>query len=200
MGRFYRFARWLLRGVMPLIWNIKIDNVDGLSREGAYIISCNHIYWFDPLIVAYKSNRMVHFLGKKELFEKRFLKGVFSALGAISIERGEADIGAVKNVLKTLKGGEVMGIFPEGRRTAGEYYDEMHNGAAFFAIRTGCPIIPCGIAGRAKFRGRIQLIVGEPIAFEEYADRKASTDEIDEATRKLGEEIIRLSEKAKMMI
>lgn len=200
MTVFYRIARRFLRIVMPLIWNIRIENRQGLDHDGAYVISCNHIFWSDPLMVAYKGGRMIHFLGKKELFEKCFPRTLFNALGAVPIDRDNSDLKGVKTVLKLLKSGEVLGIFPEGTRTGGEFYKEMQEGAAFFALRAGCPIVPCGIAGSNRFRGKIQLCVGEPIKLEKYAGKKPDSEDMQEVTHALSEEIIKLSERAKSLL
>lgn len=200
MGRFYRLAKVVVNLLLPLVWRVRIENKERLTQEGAYIVSCNHIYWSDPVVIAYKSKRQIHFLGKRELFEGRFLRTVFGWLGAIPISRGETDIKAAKDVMKTLKKGGAVGIFPEGTRTGGEYYNQMHEGAAFFALRAGCPILPCGIAGSIKFRGRLQLCVGEPMETAMADGRKPEAEDIEQLTTRLGEEIIRLSERAKGML
>lgn len=200
MSKFYRFAWRVVRILLPLIWRLKVDHIERLNVEGAYIVSCNHIFWCDPVMVAVKSDRQIHFLGKNELFEKGLLRKVFTGLGAIPIHRGETDIRAVRNVLKALKQGKAVGVFPEGRRTGGKYIDEMHDGATFFALHGKCPIIPCGIAGSARFRGKFQLCVGEPMYFEEYRDKKVTSDDVEEATQQLSKRIHELAAQAGEML
>ena len=64
-------------------------------------------------------------------------------------------------------------MFPEGTRRSGPVVEDLFDGPAYVAARTGVPLVPVGIGGSdeampvgAKFirPHRIVLVVGEPIA------------------------------------
>jgi 1-acyl-sn-glycerol-3-phosphate acyltransferase len=71
-----------------------------------------------------------------------------------------------------LDAGEVLILFPEGERRSGPVIEDLHEGVAFLAARTGATVIPVGIGGSASVMPKgtriprprhIHLIVGEPI-------------------------------------
>ena len=79
-----------------------------------------------------------------------------------------------------LERGDVLILFPEGTRRAGPTIEDLHEGAAFLAARTGAPIVPIGIGGTAaampkgsKFVRpvKVHLVVGPPIAAPERSAR-----------------------------
>ena len=64
-------------------------------------------------------------------------------------------------------------MFPEGTRRSGPVIEDLHEGAAFLAARTGSAILPVGVGGTSASmpKGRkvprpvkVTLIVGDPIA------------------------------------
>jgi 1-acyl-sn-glycerol-3-phosphate acyltransferase len=71
-----------------------------------------------------------------------------------------------------IENGEPLVMFPEGTRRAGPAVEDLFDGPAYVAARTGVPLVPVGIGGSdkampvgAKFirPHRIVLVVGEPI-------------------------------------
>jgi 1-acyl-sn-glycerol-3-phosphate acyltransferase len=63
-------------------------------------------------------------------------------------------------------------MFPEGTRRSGPVVEDLFDGTAFVAARTGVPIVPVGIGGSeammpkgAKMlkRSKLVLLVGDPI-------------------------------------
>jgi 1-acyl-sn-glycerol-3-phosphate acyltransferase len=69
----------------------------------------------------------------------------------IPIDREGGDAG--ERALDTAAGardGELFGIYPEGTRSRDGRLYRGHTGPARLALRTGVPIIPIGIIGRAR--------------------------------------------------
>ncbi|MBE6639214.1 MAG: 1-acyl-sn-glycerol-3-phosphate acyltransferase [Ruminococcaceae bacterium] len=131
------------------IFRVKVEGGENLPDDGAYIVACNHICDADPVILAasVKNRRQIRFMAKKELFKVPLLAQLIKALGAFPIDRGGADVGALKHSLSLLKNGEVVGIFPQGTR-----YPKVHpvnskvrNGVGMLAKRSGAMILPACI-------------------------------------------------------
>ena len=97
----------------------------------------------------------------------------------------------MKRCIKVLKSGEVLGIFPEGTRKGLEKNGKAKNGAAYMAIKTGTPIIPCGIHGSFKPFSKVYINYGEPIDLSMY--KSQDKDKIDEATKLVMDEIVMLT-------
>ena len=71
-----------------------------------------------------------------------------------------------------LDAGEVLILFPEGERRFGPIVEDLHEGVAFLAARTGATVVPVGIGGSATVmpKGKliprprhVHVVVGDPI-------------------------------------
>lgn len=130
--------------------------------DGGCVLVANHTQWADPVLVgtALGNQYPLVAMAKKELFQIKLLGPLISALGAFPVDRGTADIGAIKTSLKAVKEGKKLLIFPEGgtRHKAG---DEAKVGAAMIAARTGAPIVPIYISENKKFRSKVYVVFGD---------------------------------------
>ena len=130
--------------------------------DGGCVLVANHTQWADPVLVgtALGNQYPLVAMAKKELFQIKLLGPLISALGAFPVDRGTADIGAIKTSLKAVKDGKKLLIFPEGgtKHKAG---DEAKVGAAMIAARTGAPIVPIYISENKKFRSKVYVVFGD---------------------------------------
>lgn len=130
--------------------------------DGGCVLVANHTQWADPVLVgtALGNQYPLVAMAKKELFQIKLLGPLISALGAFPVDRGTADIGAIKTSLKAIKEGKKLLIFPEGgtKHKAG---DEAKVGAAMIAARTGAPIVPIYISENKKFRSKVYVVFGD---------------------------------------
>ena len=171
-------ARFLLHPLRPLARavirrRVKVRVLDGekLPRRGGVIIACNHVGIADGPLLAIFGPRPVHALTKQEMF-KGFMNGFLLGAGQIPLDRFNADPLAVKRCLRVLRAGNVIGIFPEGARGAGEF-ERFHMGAAYLAMVTGAPVVPVvqfGTrepgAGSHSLPGKgvvVDMVFGDPI-------------------------------------
>ena len=140
------------------------DHVIGREKvpDGGCVLVANHTQWADPVLVgtALGNQYPLVAMAKKELFQIKLLGPLISALGAFPVDRGTADIGAIKTSLKAVKEGKKLLIFPEGgtKHKAG---DEAKVGAAMIAARTGAPIVPIYISENKKFRSKVYVVFGD---------------------------------------
>ncbi len=163
----------------PLLYRVHIRGQEHVPEGGA-ILSGNHVSYLDPMIMWVVAPRKVHFMAKAELFEEGFLSWLLPRLWTFPVKRGQADREAIATATDLLRSGELVGIFPEGtRRRDVEGVGEMHSGAAFLALRSGCPIVPFGIAGTqeampegARFPRfpKVAIVYGEPIYPEDFPE------------------------------
>ena len=80
--------------------------------DRAYIFVGNHLSLFDVAFPAVSTNRPVHFLAKKSLFEKGLMKKFVTKSECIPVNRDGTDVKAVMQAMKYLKMGECVVIFP----------------------------------------------------------------------------------------
>lgn len=150
-------------------------------KKGKCIVTANHRSNMDAIIVYLKANRKMHFLAKKELFEKKALGGFLKSLGCVSIDRQGTDISAMKTTLGLLKQDKTVAIFPQGTRTTSEDFD-IKNGVCMFAIKAKAPIVPMYIKKKPKLFCWNTIYIGEPYELDEFYDKKLTKEVLDEAS------------------
>jgi 1-acyl-sn-glycerol-3-phosphate acyltransferase len=104
---------------------------------------------FDVPIVVIASPRPVTFMAQAGLFRHPFWNRFFRELGGFPVKRGEHGGAALATATAVLEAGGILGMFAEGTRNFGRGTGAFLPGAAWLALRTGAPILPCAIAGTA---------------------------------------------------
>ena len=167
----YLFFKILLTPFFWLIFRPRVQGFKHLFRRGKAVLISNHVALKDPIMIAFVSPRIVHFMAKKELFEKplpRFL--LRWGFLTFPVNRKHADMVSLKQAMSLLDKGKVFGIFPEGRRSVTNELDAFEKGAAFLALRCNAPLIPLYADPNAPRRLRVRMIVGEPMDAKAIAE------------------------------
>ena len=131
---------------------------------------------------AVATNRAIHFMAKKSLFEKGLMKKFVTKCECIPVNRDGSDVRAVMLAMKYLKADESVCIFPEGTRNkSDEVFLPFKGGAAAISIKTKTPIVPMVQVKNKKIRflRRAHVYYGEPIEFTEYYDKRLTEDDIN---------------------
>ena len=182
---------WVSRVVVAVLtraWvRVRFDGRDRLPTSPA-IYCFNHLSWTDPfvLMAVLPFRPRLYFFGPKE--EDMGVGGrnrVMHWTGTtIPYKPGKNDLrDATRRVATALDAGGVVAIAGEGRIGAVETrLLPMSDGPAYFALRSGVPLVPIAINGTSwiRFGGRIRVRVGQPIAPTGRADR-ASVDALTAA-------------------
>lgn len=135
-------------------------------EDKSYVLVANHKSYLDPLVLSVLFPRKIRWMAKKELFETPVIKHIMKGVDAISVDRDSGDAKSTLQAMRVIKGGEVLGIFPEGTRVKTVDYKSAKSGTALLAARTGTDVIPVYIEGEYKpFRKR-RYIFREIIPFE----------------------------------
>ncbi len=157
--RLFRFCRPLVHVLYPFRV-IGLENIP----EGAALICPNHSNWSDPFIIAIALGleKRCHPLAKEETRSIPVFGKILEGVGAIFVNRGEADIEAYKSCIRVLKNGEKLLAFPEGTRVHGDEVKPVKTGVIRMAARTGAPIVPVYIPRDKKVFRRVDVVFGEP--------------------------------------
>jgi|GEM_PF-364395 len=159
------------------------------KKMGA-VLATNHYSNLDVILLDIKLRRKIRYLAKAELFRSKVGGFFIRQFGGIKITRGVADPAAIKESLRLLKQGKVLGVFPEGTRNKNsDELLEVHNGAVVLAARAGVPIIPAIIYRHPKVFRRNIIKVGRPFMVESEIPRKPTQEEVSAATVKLVREL-----------
>ena len=183
---------WLARLVASIVTRGYL-RVRLVGRErlppGAAIYCFNHMSWIDPfaLMAILPFRPRLWFFGPKE--EDMAVGGrnrVMSWTGTtIPYKPGKNDLlEATRRVAAVIESGGVVAIAGEGRIHVRESeLLPLSEGAAYFAMRSGVPLVPVAIHGTSWLRlgGRITVEIGEPVLTAGRPSREA----VGEATLRL---------------
>ena len=188
--------KWIVRGTIYLwckvYYRAEIIGLENIPKEGSVIFCGNHRSYLDPPLMVCTAKRDMRFLAKDELAKNPFLNFLGWAFEAIHVNRDEKDVTAIKESLKALKNGQCIGLFPEGTRNGLEKGEKVKDGVAFFAVRSGAKVVPCGIKGGTKENRKVTITYGKPLDYSQYKGSKDKED-LDKITEEIMENIIELS-------
>ena len=111
----WRFFRPLVRLILFFRFNYRCRTS---SIRGPYIVVCNHVTDWDPLLVGAAFRRQMYFLASEHIMRLGFVSRLLDWLvHPIVRQKGGSAAGAVKEMLRALKAGCSVAFFPEGNRS-----------------------------------------------------------------------------------
>ncbi len=185
----YRVIRKFMNGVLRLCFRVKVEGKENMPMTGGGIVALNHRSNWDVPMAGLSSPRKLGFMAKAEMFKSKLGNWFFSSLGAFPVQRGKGDIGAIKAALSRLKAGELVAMFPEGRRVKPGKKVQPKPGVVMLAVRAEVPVIPVHIKGTYKPFSRVTITFGAPIYYEEFYGEKLPVEELQELSNGLMETI-----------
>ncbi len=189
--------KWVVKGAIYLwckiYYRAEIKGLENIPKEGPLIFCGNHRTYLDPPLIEVTAKRDLRFLAKEELTKNPFLKFLGSVFEVILVKRDEKDVTAIKESLKTLKSGECIALFPEGTRNGLEKGQKVKDGVAFFAVRSGAKVVPCGIKGGTKGHRKVTITYGKPLDYSKYKGTK-DKEVLDNMTQEIMGNIMKLAQ------
>lgn len=184
--KLYKLLWVICRPAFDLLYPRKVTGVENVPTEGGFVLCINHCSALDPLFVASRLsiNQRMMFLGKKELHDNRILRPFLKWLGLIPVDRGHADLNAVRTCMQVLKEGAGLMIFPQGTRSRDNTPTPMLPGASMIALRGGVPVIPAYIDGPYRLFHRVDVRFGAPLDFSDLG-RRCDQATLENATARI---------------
>ncbi|CAL9377446.1 1-acyl-sn-glycerol-3-phosphate acyltransferase [Streptomyces sp. enrichment culture] len=194
-------------GLMYGLWKPRVLGAWRVPASGPVILAVNHAHNLDGPMLMGTAPRPVHFLIKKEAFAGPlgpFLEGI----GQLKVDRAAADRTAITGALDVLASGGVLGIFPEGTRGDGDFAS-LRAGLAYFAVRSGAPIVPVAVLGSGErrgrlikalppLRGRVDVVFGDAFEAGDGSGRR-TRKALDDATVRIQERLTAHLENARRL-
>jgi 1-acyl-sn-glycerol-3-phosphate acyltransferase len=165
----YWLTWWVARTAFAVFWRYRVVGAEHLPRRGAFILAANHRSNADPALLGCTPWRRNFFFAKRELFEHRLFGWYIRALGAFPVDRGSADLGAMRYAEQVLREGHVLIFFPEGTRSRSGDFLPAQPGLGMIALRARVPVVPAYVhnsveALRRKIPRRpVRTRIGPPI-------------------------------------
>ncbi len=146
---FYQLLKTILRPLIKLLWVREIKGLENLPAQGPVVVAANHNSYLDFFILGALLPRRVYFLAGEVFFKKWWWYPLVKLTGQIKVERynhsNKSQV--VEQAVNLLKEGKVVGIFPEGTRSATGQLGPAFSGVAKIAALGQAVIVPVGISG-----------------------------------------------------
>ena len=182
-----------IKGLTRMLCQVKGEPLGMVPASGPLILVCNHINFLEvPVMFTHLQPRPVTGFAKSETWDNPWLAPLFNLWGAIPLQRGEADIVALRKGLQALEQGHILTITPEGTRSRDGRLQQGHSGMISLAQHSRAPLLPLVYYGhevlldhlRRLKRVEFQIAVGQPFYLDfpqgkiTRSVRQAMTDEI----------------------
>ena len=141
----------IVKPFFDLMVNIEQEGLEHVPEEGAAILVGNHRSDMDPFIVASVIPRYISWIAAEYTRRIPIFKNLIRDTGVIPMDiNGNVSVSSIKQLMSVLRGGDLLGIFPEGHdyMVQNDFFAPMvrfHEGFATFAYRSKAPIVPFSI-------------------------------------------------------
>ncbi len=207
---YYKLFKHVLLGPgLKVIYHPWVEGSEYVPEHGGAILASNHLSFSDSVFLPLVLKRKVVFLGKSDYFTGKGVKGAatrafMQGVGTIPVHRGggKASEAALRTGMQVLGSGDLLGIYPEGTRSADGRLYRGKTGVARLAIEAGVPIIPVAMIGtdvaqpigqKLPSREDIGVRIGQPIHIRAYRGRQEDREALRELTDSVMNAIAALS-------
>lgn len=147
-----------------------------MIESGSLILAMNHQSYFDPPLAGICSKRAVYYLARKTLSSLPFFGPLLPDFNVIPIDRDGNDPSSLKTIIRLLRAGNGVVLFPEGTRSPDGNLQKARSGIGLIISKTKAPVLPMRVFGahEAFPKGshkihfnQITVVLGKPIYFSE---------------------------------
>lgn len=191
----YKTLKIIVGPIYRLLFNVRVRGKENIPKSGGVLLCPNHVSAIDVITIGVASPRQITCIAKKELFSIPVLGGLINALGAVKIDRGGADVGAIKAAVSAIGDGKTVVIFPQGHRCPGVNIAStpVRHGAGLIAWYAGCDVIPVCInvkKGKYGIFRKTEIIFGTPIKYSSLGFSEGGRNEYAAATDIIFEQVV----------
>lgn len=158
-----------IKGLLKLLFGLKIDIKSQVDYKENYIFACNHKSYADPAFVGSTLQREVYFIAKAALFRNRMFAWLIRTFNATPMRRGVFDREAMNTVVDLLGKQRSLMIFPEGSRVYTGDLGKARSGVGYLAVNSGVAVVPLFVSGTDRLwrclfrRERLHVVIGRPL-------------------------------------
>jgi 1-acyl-sn-glycerol-3-phosphate acyltransferase len=170
MRPFYRISYTLVGLQLQLLHHIQVEGKENIPKEGCLVVG-NHASYLDPTTIGWGIPRELYYLGRKNLFKPPVLSWLLPMCNVLPIDRDGGDIGGLRRIIKMLKSGRTVLVFPEGTRSPDGRLQPAEPGAGLLAVKAGVQVLPTRIfgshdawprGGKGYHLAPMRVVIGRP--------------------------------------
>ncbi|MBT8036879.1 MAG: 1-acyl-sn-glycerol-3-phosphate acyltransferase [Verrucomicrobiae bacterium] len=201
MKTIYWFCYTLWKMCFVCFFSYRIIGKEKLVTDGPVLIASNHESFLDPPLVGIAYSKEVYFLARKTLF-RGLGAWLYPRLNSIPIDQDRPDMTSLKTIIKLLKKGNQVIVFPEGARTLDGELQPAEAGTGLMVAKSKAVVQPVRIFGARKALPRgsgkmnfcpITVVVGDPIVFTPEELKARGRDDYQKISNRIMEEIGKLT-------
>jgi len=147
MTPIYRLGYTISKVVAKLGFRLRTYGRENLIENGPAILASNHSSYLDPPLVGVCCRKDVYFLARKSLFERPVIGPLIAQLNTVPVDRDRGDVGAVRAMIKLLKSGNRVLVFPEGTRSKDGNLQPARAGVGLLIAKSLAPVVPVRVFG-----------------------------------------------------
>ena len=144
---FYYVVRFFLWLFFRMGFGMEVQGRSHIPRRGGFVLASNHLSYFDPPLLGAACSRRLSFMAQAQLFDHPLLGAFMRGVHVIPLQRGEADMGAIREAVRRLRRGDAVAIFPEGGRQLSGQLGTARGGVGLLAVMANVPIVPVLVRG-----------------------------------------------------
>ncbi len=188
----YSVIRAIFKYPMKFVFRVHVTGAENIPADEGFVLCANHTSMCDVIVLAVAMDRQIRYMAKKEVLKVPVIGAFLRSLGAFAVDRGAADLGAIKKATTIIEDGGVVCMFPQGHRypKVAVRSTAFRSGVGLVAYRAGCGIMPAYIktsSGAAGFFRRTDVIFGEFIPNSELGFESGGNSEYKNAAQMLFE-------------
>lgn len=163
----WNFFRLFARG----FFNHRVIGRENLAVTGGALIASNHASFLDPPFIGIAFDEAISYLARKTLFNHPVAGAILRSWNSIPVDQDRPDMTSLKLVVRRLRDGGKVLVFPEGSRSFDDQLLPGMPGIGLIVVKAGVPVIPVRIhgthqalprGGRAIHPAEITLVCGRP--------------------------------------
>lgn len=191
----YALFKGVLWAFVRVVSRVRVEGTENVPDEGPFILVPNHQSVLDPIYIQSAISRNdVFTMTKSTQFGSGFFRWVLPRVNALPTRRFKVDPQVVRSALRHLDAGHGVCVYPEGERSWDGSIQRLRRGALRLALKSGVPVVPCGIAGsfdvwprwsRRIRRSTVTIRFGEPFDFGRHDDRAERNALLDETETRI---------------
>ena len=143
------FVKMLVFSALRAFYRIEAIHPERMPEKGGVLLTPNHISYLDALVLTATSPRPVRFLMVSHYFDKPLVGKIARLFDTVPISSARAK-DAIKVAAESVRGGNVVCIFPEGELSRSGFMGEFKRGFELIARKADCLVQPVYLDGLWK--------------------------------------------------